>query len=119
MTRDLRRWIRPRHGQVGLLDRGEPVMAGAGLRHRLAADLRPGRPERLCLWLVRVGLRTGRPRLGHEQQIIGSPGSFGSRPLPRSGGGKVFEPVRQDADHVRESGHPALEYVHAFLKGSH
>jgi len=60
-----------------------------------------------------------RPRLSHEQQVVSSPGGFGSRPLPGFGCRKVFEAVRQDADHLGEGRHPALERVYAFLKDSH
>jgi hypothetical protein len=39
--------------------------------------------------------------------------------LPGLGYGKVFEPVREDADHVGEGCDAAFKHMHALLEGRH
>ncbi len=56
-----------------------------------------------------------RPRLGHEQQVIGLSGGLGCAPSSWLSCGKVLQPVCQDTDRLSKRGDTALERVHAFL----
>ena len=56
-------------------------------------------------------------RLGYEQQLIGSPGGFGSGPPTRLGHRHVLQPMSEHADRVGDCGQALLQPVHALLQG--
>ena len=66
-------------------------------------------------WVPFIRLCWRRPRLGHEQQVIGLPGGLGCAPSSWLSCGKVLQPVCQDTDRLSKRGDTALERVHAFL----
>ncbi len=54
---------------------------------------------------------------GHQQQVIGLPGSLGRPASPRLSRGEILKAVRQDAQRLSERRDTGLETEHALVQG--